>query len=239
MYDREMSVPPPVNVHDYETRARERMDPAAYDYYAGGAGDELTRLSESRGVQTRLAASADADRRPGGRSLDDVARRARVDADRAGADGVEPPRASRRRARGRARGRRGRRGDGLQHDRVDDARGHGGRGERAALVSALRLSRPRGHARSRRPRRRRRAAARSILTVDTPRLGRRERDIRNSLQLPAGRQHPQPRALLHARRVALGADVELHGIRPQDAGRLADVGGGRVAAIDHAPAGID
>jgi 4-hydroxymandelate oxidase len=32
----------PLRVDDYETIARERMDPAAYDYYAGAAGDERT-----------------------------------------------------------------------------------------------------------------------------------------------------------------------------------------------------
>ena len=53
IYDREMPVPPPVNVHDYETRARERMDAAAYDYYAGGAGDELT-LSANRAAFKRV-----------------------------------------------------------------------------------------------------------------------------------------------------------------------------------------
>lgn len=33
---------PPVNVADYEALARERMDRGAFDYYAGGAGDERT-----------------------------------------------------------------------------------------------------------------------------------------------------------------------------------------------------
>jgi (S)-2-hydroxy-acid oxidase len=32
----------PINVADFEKLARERMDPAAYDYYAGGANDERT-----------------------------------------------------------------------------------------------------------------------------------------------------------------------------------------------------
>ncbi len=40
-------VPDPVNLADYEALARERMDPAAFDYYAGGAGDERT-LAENR-----------------------------------------------------------------------------------------------------------------------------------------------------------------------------------------------
>jgi isopentenyl diphosphate isomerase/L-lactate dehydrogenase-like FMN-dependent dehydrogenase len=33
---------PPLNVWDYEALARERLDPGAHGYYAGGAGDELT-----------------------------------------------------------------------------------------------------------------------------------------------------------------------------------------------------
>lgn len=32
----------PCNVFDYEQLARERLDPGAYDYYAGGSGDERT-----------------------------------------------------------------------------------------------------------------------------------------------------------------------------------------------------
>ncbi len=33
---------PPVNLQDYETLASKRLPAAVYDYYAGGAGDELT-----------------------------------------------------------------------------------------------------------------------------------------------------------------------------------------------------
>ncbi len=32
----------PINISDFETLARERMEPSAYDYYAGGANDERT-----------------------------------------------------------------------------------------------------------------------------------------------------------------------------------------------------
>jgi 4-hydroxymandelate oxidase len=32
----------PLNYRDYEALARERLSPSAYDYYAGGAGDEIT-----------------------------------------------------------------------------------------------------------------------------------------------------------------------------------------------------
>jgi isopentenyl diphosphate isomerase/L-lactate dehydrogenase-like FMN-dependent dehydrogenase len=44
----------PVNVHDFEAIARERMTPSAYDYYAGGAEDEVT-LARNREAFTRIA----------------------------------------------------------------------------------------------------------------------------------------------------------------------------------------
>lgn len=43
----------PINVHDYERLARERMDPAAWAYFAGGADDEVT-LREERAAFERL-----------------------------------------------------------------------------------------------------------------------------------------------------------------------------------------
>jgi 4-hydroxymandelate oxidase len=43
----------PVNVSDFERLARERMDATAYDYYAGGATDERT-LAENRHAFDRL-----------------------------------------------------------------------------------------------------------------------------------------------------------------------------------------
>jgi len=43
----------PLNVLEFESRARERMDPVAFDYYAGGAGDELT-LSDNLTAFTRV-----------------------------------------------------------------------------------------------------------------------------------------------------------------------------------------
>jgi 4-hydroxymandelate oxidase len=41
--------PVPVNVAEFEATARARMDRAAFDYYAGGAGDEVT-LAANRGA---------------------------------------------------------------------------------------------------------------------------------------------------------------------------------------------
>ena len=44
----------PLNVSDFEAIARERMTPSAFDYYAGGAEDEVT-LSENREAFRRIA----------------------------------------------------------------------------------------------------------------------------------------------------------------------------------------
>jgi 4-hydroxymandelate oxidase len=38
----------PLNVRDFEALARDRMEPTAYDYYAGGAGDEWTVAENCR-----------------------------------------------------------------------------------------------------------------------------------------------------------------------------------------------
>src|SRR5689334_18832811 len=44
---------PPLNLIEYETAARERLDPAFYDYIVGGAGDELT-LQRNRSAYDRI-----------------------------------------------------------------------------------------------------------------------------------------------------------------------------------------
>jgi isopentenyl diphosphate isomerase/L-lactate dehydrogenase-like FMN-dependent dehydrogenase len=41
----------PINVFDFETLARERMEPSAYDYYAGGANDERTVTDNLRAFE--------------------------------------------------------------------------------------------------------------------------------------------------------------------------------------------
>lgn len=52
---RRKSTPPePLNLAEYEALARARMDPAAYDYFAGGAGDERT-VAENRSAFDRIA----------------------------------------------------------------------------------------------------------------------------------------------------------------------------------------
>jgi 4-hydroxymandelate oxidase len=49
-----MAAADPVNVLDFEALARSRMEPSAYDYFAGGAGDERT-VAENRRAFDRLA----------------------------------------------------------------------------------------------------------------------------------------------------------------------------------------
>jgi len=47
-------LPKPINISDFEAIARERMTPSAYDYYAGGAEDEVT-LAENVDAFKRIA----------------------------------------------------------------------------------------------------------------------------------------------------------------------------------------
>ena len=46
-----MAAADPLNIYDFEALARSRLDPAAYDYFAGGAGDELTVSENCRAFQ--------------------------------------------------------------------------------------------------------------------------------------------------------------------------------------------
>ena len=165
---------------------RERLDPGAYGYYAGGAGDERT-LRENVEAFSRwllrpralvdVSAPTTETTVLGTPALDAAARRAgRVPAHR-------PP------------GRRA---------------GHGARGGRGRAPRwCSRRSRPRRRPRSPKPRPARRAGSSSTcfrdpgvtralidqavdagfhaiaLTVDAPRLGRRERDLRTGFEVPA------------------------------------------------------
>ncbi len=50
----------PLNLRDYEQLARERLPPMVYDYYAGGAGDEITvRENEQAWARLRPRVLAD------------------------------------------------------------------------------------------------------------------------------------------------------------------------------------
>lgn len=48
-----MNIRDDIPVREFEERARERLDPAVYDYFAGGAGDELT-VRENEAAFARL-----------------------------------------------------------------------------------------------------------------------------------------------------------------------------------------
>ena len=114
-------MPSPVNVSDFEAIARERMTPSAFDYYAGGAEDEVT-LSENREAFRRIAL------RPrmlvGADRVDttvDVLGISALLPCRACADGLQQTGASRRRGGGRAGRRQSRDADVLQHGFIDIA----------------------------------------------------------------------------------------------------------------------
>jgi isopentenyl diphosphate isomerase/L-lactate dehydrogenase-like FMN-dependent dehydrogenase len=47
------ATPQPINLFEYEPLAKARLEPSAYDYYAGGAEDELT-LRENRAAYGRI-----------------------------------------------------------------------------------------------------------------------------------------------------------------------------------------
>ncbi|HVC20893.1 MAG TPA: alpha-hydroxy acid oxidase [Vicinamibacterales bacterium] len=173
----------PVNVLEFEALARQRMEPAAYDYYAGAAGDERTLAENRRGFERLVL-------RP--RVLVDVSR---IDAslDLLGARLAFPvlaaPTAFNRLAHP----------DGEQA--VARAAGAAGTLMIASTIASCSLEeiaraatgpcwfqlyvyRDRELTRDL-VRRAEAAGYRAlVLTVDTPRLGRRERDVRNRFVLP-------------------------------------------------------
>ena len=172
----------PLNVWDYEALAAERLEAGAHGYYAGGAGDELTlrgnveaftRWQLRPRVLVDVAACIDGDDGARARAVDAADRRAgRVPAGRA------PGRRGRDGARGAAAG--------TVDVPLDDgdlvARRRGG-DRRDAVVSAVRVQR-RGLTRELVRRRWTRASRALVLTVDTPVLGRRERDFRTGFTIP-------------------------------------------------------
>ena len=133
----------PINVFDLEAIAREKLSREAYDYYAGGAQDEVT-LRENRAAYDRLSLAY--------RVLVDVSRRdlaTTVLGQPVSMPVLVAPTAFHRLAdpRGGARHGPGRRsggdGDDPLHPLEHPRRGGGGRRLRAGLVPALRLPRPR------------------------------------------------------------------------------------------------
>jgi 4-hydroxymandelate oxidase len=174
-----------INIADFEAEARARMEPSAFDYYAGGAGDELT-LAANR------AAFAEVFLRP--RVLVDVTRvdtAVTVLGQRLEMPILIAPTAFQRLAHSdgelataRAAGRAGTvmvASTIATHTLEDIAAAAGGPlwfqlyvyRDREVTLELVRRAEAAGY----------RAI---VVTVDTPHLGRRERDLRNAFQLPPG-----------------------------------------------------
>jgi len=179
----------PLNVADYEALARERMDRGAFDYYAGGSGDERTLAMNVSGFDRYVL-------RP--RVLVDVSRvdtSATVLGERLTMPILVAPTALQRLAHpdgecGTARAAAGTnhvRQHGVEHGH----RGGGSGRNRAQVVSALRVQGSRRH-RAMVERAESAGYRALVVTVDTPRLGRRERDERNASRF-RGHRPRQPR----------------------------------------------
>src|SRR5947199_5428082 len=175
----------PVNVFDFETIAREKLSREAYDYYAGGAHDEIS-VRGNRAAYDRLAIAY--------RVLVDVSRRdmtASVLGQTVSMPMLVAPTAFHRLA--------------TPEGEIATARAAGAAGT-AMILSTLSTStgesvvaaasgpvwfqlyvyRDRG-ATEGLVRRAEAAGCRAlVLTVDAPLLGRRERDVRNRFRLPPG-----------------------------------------------------
>jgi 4-hydroxymandelate oxidase len=175
----------PVNVAEYEARARARMDPASFDYYAGGAGDERT-LSENVlawrrwNLRPRVLAGVGA-----------VSTATDVLGSRLAFPVIVAPTALHRLAcdDGECATARACSAVGTVH--VVSTVASRTLEDIAASADGprwLQLYVPREREHTRALIRRAEACGVSafVLTVDTPRLGRRERDLRNDFQLPAG-----------------------------------------------------
>lgn len=176
----------PVNLEEFEALARERLTPSAYDYYAGGAGDEVT-LRRNRQAFERIALAP--------RVLVDVSRRSL--ATRAlGCDLALPvlvaPTAFHKLAHadGEAATARAARAAGtvmvlssLSTTAMEDVVAAGGAGR---VWFQLYVLKDRGATKALVERAERAGCSALVVTVDAPYLGRRERDVRNRFALPPG-----------------------------------------------------
>jgi 4-hydroxymandelate oxidase len=176
----------PINLHDFEAAARERLPAMAYDYFAGGAGDETT-LRANRAALERIAL------RP--RVLVDVAARS-MRCDVLGADAAMPvlvaPMAFQR----------------LAHADGELATARAVRAAKTVMILSclattameevvaaakpsrvwfqLYVFRDRGATRALVQRAEAAGCTALVVTVDAPRLGRRERDVKSRFGLPDG-----------------------------------------------------
>jgi 4-hydroxymandelate oxidase len=175
----------PLTVDDYEAIARERMDRAAYDYYAGGAGDERT-LAANRAAFDRIAlrprvlvdvSAIDTSTSVLGQPLDVPIMLAPTAFNRlAHPDGEM---AAARAARGAGTIMIGSTLSTCALEEVASACGGG-------LWFQLYVYKDRGMTRELVARAEACGYRALVLTVDTPLLGRRYRDIRNRFVLPEG-----------------------------------------------------
>ena len=175
----------PINVADYERLAARAAGPGAYGYFAGGAGDERTLRDNVEAYgRWRLRPRALVDVSGAVRG-DDGARHRGLDAaaGRAGRLPAHGPPATARRHG--ARGRR-RRHDHVPVDAGDlDAR-RGGRGRPGRRRwFQLYCFRDRGVTQALIDQADEAGFDAIALTVDAPRLGRRERDLRTGFAIPA------------------------------------------------------
>ena len=176
---------PPVNLHDFEALARARMDPAAFDYFSGGAGDEHTMAANRR-------------------AFDDLALRPRVLVDVATVDSSTTV-LGQRMACPVLLAPAALQQMGHPDGELATARAAGASGlimccstistfpieqvaeaATAPLWFQLYVFRDRDVSRDLVARAEAAGCTALILTVDTPRLGRRERDARNAFTLPPG-----------------------------------------------------
>jgi 4-hydroxymandelate oxidase len=176
----------PINVHEFEALAKERLSATAYDYYAGGSGDEVT-LRGNRAALERITL------RP--RVLVDVARRT-LTCDILGSDVAMPvliaPTAFQRLAHdeGEVATARAAKAAGtimvlscLSTRRVEDVVAAA---KPSRVWFQLYIFKDRGATRGLVQRAEAAGCAALVVTVDAPFLGRRERDARNRFGLPEG-----------------------------------------------------
>jgi 4-hydroxymandelate oxidase len=174
-----------INLDDFEREARARLPQMAYDYYASGAGDEVT-LRENRAAWQRRTLSY--------RVLVDVSRRdlsTQVLGQPVSLPILIAPTALQRlahpdgeQATARAAGRAGTVMilSTLSTTAVEDVVAQAS----GPVWFQLYIYKDRGVTRALVERVRRAGCGALVLTVDAPLLGRRERDVRNGLALPPG-----------------------------------------------------
>ena len=179
-----MSFTAPVNVSEFEALARERMTPSAYDYYAGGAEDEVT-LAQNREAFARIAIRPRVLAGTGTVSTDTVVLGTRLAlpvllAPTAFNKLGHPDGAG---AAARAAGQAGTIMccSTISSTSIEDVAA----AATGPLWFQLYVYRDREVTRDLVARAEAAGCRALVLTVDTPRLGRRERDMRNSFALPA------------------------------------------------------